>query len=516
MKNIHLLSLAALLLILSCHTTKPAGSLTADNLTDDHLITFSFLQMNDVYEIAPLEGGKTGGMARVATLRKQLMEKNKNLLTVHAGDFLNPSLIGTVKVDGKRINGKHMVEVMNLAGVDLATFGNHEFDIKEIELQDRLNESEFEWTTCNTYQVCGDRTYPFYKEKKGRKEFVKESYVWEISDADGTKIKVGIFGVTLPVNQKDYVHYDDFYTSAKETVADLKTSTDLVIGLTHLELNQDKELARQLEGVPLFMGGHNHDNMRHKVNNTVITKADANVKTVYFHTLTYNTQSKKTTLISELIKINESLDFDPIVQKSVEKWNGILLENIKSIISDPERVIYVTDVPLDGRESSMRNGQTNLGAVITKAFYLAAKNPIDAAIMNSGSVRIDDQLQGQVTVLDIFRALPYGGQVVEVEMTGTLLKKLLDADKVGRGAYLQRHKIEGDSKTGWLVKGNPLDVNRNYNIAMNDFMLAGYDFDFFTKENLGILNVTYGNPDDLTDFRKDLRLATAKYLENIR
>lgn len=516
MKNYFLLPLAVLFLIFSCHTTKPAASLTLNAPEDDHLITFSFLQMNDVYEIAPLEGGKTGGLARVATLRKQLMEKNKNLLTVHAGDFLNPSLIGTVKVNGKRIKGQHMVEVMNLAGVDLATFGNHEFDISESELQDRLNESEFEWTTCNTYQVCGDRNYPFYKEKKGYKEFVKETYVWEISDADGTQIKVGIFGVTLPVNEQDYVHYDDFYTSAKETVAGLKTSTDVVIGLTHLEINQDKELARQLEDIPLFMGGHDHDNMIHKVNNTVITKADANVKTVYLHTLTHNTQTKETSLNSELINVNESIDFDPIVQKSVDKWNGILLENIKSVVENPEAVIYVTEKPLDGRESSMRNRQTNLGAVITKAFYLAAKNPVDAAIMNSGSVRIDDQLHGQVTVLDIFRALPYGGQVVEVEMTGTLLKKLLDTDKVGKGAYLQRHKINGDATAGWIIKGKALDLSRNYNIAMNDFMLAGYDYDFFTKENPDIIKVTYGDPNDPTDYRKDLRLAISKYLESIR
>lgn len=61
--------------------------------------------MNDVYEITPLENGKVGGMARVAQLRNQLKQKNKNTFTILAGDFLSPSVLGTVKNEGKRIAG---------------------------------------------------------------------------------------------------------------------------------------------------------------------------------------------------------------------------------------------------------------------------------------------------------------------------------------------------------------------------------------------------------------------------
>ncbi|MFK7808613.1 MAG: bifunctional UDP-sugar hydrolase/5'-nucleotidase [Saprospiraceae bacterium] len=515
MKFLHHLLLCSLILLFGCNASKKSTS-TNTAQTNDHLITFSFLQMNDVYEITPLEGGKVGGMARVATLRKQLLKENKNLLTVHAGDFLNPSLIGTIKVDGKRLKGKQMIDVMNHSGIDLATFGNHEFDIKESELQERLNESEFAWTTCNTYQVCGERTYPFYKEREGYKEFASETYTWNISDADGTKISIGIFGVTLPVNQKDYVHYDDFYTSAKQAVKDLKQTTDVVIGLTHLEVEQDKELARQLEDIPLFMGGHDHHNMKHMVNNTVIAKADANVKSVYLHTITFNTLTKESKLVSKLIKIDESLAFDPEVQKVVSKWNDILMKNIVTIIPEPERVIFVTDTPLDGRDGSMRTSQTNLGAIITKAFYLAAKEPVDGALLNSGSVRIDDELHGKITALDIFRALPFGGDIVEVEMTGQLLKQLLDEEKKGNGAYLQRHKINGDPKSGWIVKGEPLSTDRNYRIAMTSFMLTGYDYDFLTKDNPGIVKISAADPKDKTDLRRDLRIAIADYLESIR
>ena len=96
--------------------------------SDDGKISFTLLQLNDVYEISSIQGGKFGGMARVKTIHKELLKENKNTLLVMAGDFLNPSLIGTMKYNGERIRGKQMVEVMNAMNFDVAAFGNHEFD----------------------------------------------------------------------------------------------------------------------------------------------------------------------------------------------------------------------------------------------------------------------------------------------------------------------------------------------------------------------------------------------------
>ena len=82
---------------------------------DDGKIEFTIVQVNDVYEIAALEGGKSGGLARVANLYQQLKKENPNTLLVHAGDFLNPSLLATLKdKNGDRFRGKQMVDVMNL------------------------------------------------------------------------------------------------------------------------------------------------------------------------------------------------------------------------------------------------------------------------------------------------------------------------------------------------------------------------------------------------------------------
>ena len=120
---------------------------------DDGKISFTILQVNDVYEIDAIQNNQYGSMARVETIRQELLQKDANTMTMIAGDFLNPSLVGTMKFEGKKISGRQMVEVMNAMDFDLAAFGNHEFDVKEHELQDRLDQSEFPWISANIFHV---------------------------------------------------------------------------------------------------------------------------------------------------------------------------------------------------------------------------------------------------------------------------------------------------------------------------------------------------------------------------
>ncbi|WP_288956063.1 metallophosphoesterase, partial [uncultured Polaribacter sp.] len=167
---------------------------------DDGKIDFTFLQLNDVYEIAPIQGGEYGGMARVETVHRELLKENPNTMLFLAGDFLNPSLLGTIKVDGERVRGKQMVEVMNTMNFDLVAFGNHEFDVSQKDLQKRLNESNFPWISANVKLKTNESAIPFYKEREGGKEPVKETFIKEIVDADGTKIKIGFISVCIPSN----------------------------------------------------------------------------------------------------------------------------------------------------------------------------------------------------------------------------------------------------------------------------------------------------------------------------
>jgi len=204
MKIKHLSYLLVVLLSFSCKSGKKAVS---PLLQDDGKIEVVFLQINDVYEIDALEGGKVGGMARIAALRRQLINENSNTLFVHGGDFLNPSLIGTLKHEGERIRGRQMVEVMNKCRVDLCVLGNHEFDLKEMDLQKRINESEFDWLATNVLHQIGNQQVPFHKIVNEEAIPLPRTFNWNVVDEDGTEINIGIFGATIDYNPKDYVVY---------------------------------------------------------------------------------------------------------------------------------------------------------------------------------------------------------------------------------------------------------------------------------------------------------------------
>jgi 5'-nucleotidase/UDP-sugar diphosphatase len=504
-----LIFLLFLYLFSSCKTIQPVNT-SGDG---DGKIEFSILHINDVYEIAPLEGGKTGGMARVAKLRQDLSNESAPSLAVHAGDFLSPSLIGTLKQNGERVAGAQMVDCMNAAGIDLVTFGNHEFDISMSALQKRINESSFDWISSNVLQNGEDGLkHRFYKMKDGTKEYLKDSYIWEISDADGTSARIGFFGVTLSTFPVDYVFYEDPYLEARKAYEHLQGQCDLVLGITHLYRYQDSLLALQLPEVPLFMGGHDHENMEFKVKNTRITKADANAKSAYVHRFSLNKRGSQVTFTSELVQVNESVAMEKNTQEVVLKWNGILEKEIKSIYPEPEEIIYQSQNPLEGREYKVRNEQTNLGAIVVKSMRHVVSEPTDGAIFNSGGIRVDDQLSGEITSMDIFRTLPFGGAIFIVDVKGELLKRILEygEEAKGTGAYLQREGFE--YKDGnWHVGSEELVPQKIYTIALNDFLLKGFDIPFLIDDPKLILRKIVPPKESLAS---DVRLAIIDFLKN--
>ena len=508
----HTFAFVLLAIISSCSVKQQISQPT----TDDGKIDFNIMAINDVYEIAPLENGKVGGMARVGALKKQMLAQNKNTILIHGGDFVSPSLIGNMKIDGMSVKGKQMIEAMNVAGVDLAVFGNHEFDIDEDQLLDRLKESEFTWLGTNVKHVTSTGTGPFKQNKNGQMVDVPETYTWTISDADGTTIKVGFFGATIDTNKKDYVDYEDWTAGAKRVYAGLKSECDLIIGLTHLEAVDDGILAKEFPDVPLFAGGHDHHNMIYKSQNTVIAKADANAKTAYAHSIHFDKSTKKATVLSGLVHLNETIAFDPETDAVIQKWVNKADASFKEMGFDPTEVLAEVDEPLDGKESSIRHMQTNLGLLITKAMSYATEDRTDCAILNSGSIRVDDELSSYVTQYDILRALPYSGEIWEVKMKGDLLLQMLDSSisRKGNGAFLQMYKIAYDNKT-WKIGGKAIEKSGTYLVALNDFLLSGYDYPFAKREENpdGIISVVEPDKNNEDDLRNDLRKAIIAYLK---
>lgn len=478
----------------------------------DQKVTIKIVQINDVYEIDPLNDGEYGGMARVAHVRDSIKKENPNTYIFLAGDFLNPSLLGTIKEGGERLQGKQMVDVMNAMDFDLVTFGNHEFDLKENDLQKRLNESQFKWTSANTRHVTDSGLEPFYSMRNSQKVPVSDYEIYEVMDADGDKIKFGVFGVTLDSNPKDFVSYADVYKEAERAYSMAKNEADFVVGLTHVALEQDQKIAQLLPDLPLIMGGHEHYNMLVKEGNTIITKADANAKTLYVHTLTYDLANKNLILDSELVYITKNTASNPKVEKVVDKWVTVLNRNLKEIIADPDEVLFDAKIPWDGTDESSRSIQTNVGEIITKSM-ISMYPETKSALVNGGSIRVDDELSGIITSKDIFRILLFGGEVLKVELKGNLLSEVLDFGEAstGTGAYLQRYNFSKNTDGTWKIDNETINPTETYTVAMTDFLLLGLDVPFLTADHKDIVSVY--RPKD-TETAKDIRKAIIEYLKS--
>lgn len=447
------------------------------------------------------------------TVRQELLKEDKNTMLVIAGDFLNPSLLGTMRYEGSKISGKQMVEIMNVMNFEVAAFGNHEFDVKEHELKARLNESNFPWISANVFNKRGDSIFPFYQKIDDEIIPVTGSHIKEISDADGTKIKIGFISVCIPSNPKDFVDYTDMYESIQKEYDRIKDRVDIVLGLTHVKVAHDKKIAELLPNVPLIMGGHEHTSKDVKVGNVIIRKADANAKSTYIHKIDFDKKSKSTNISSQLKLIDTTVAYNPTVKVLVDKWQQIMNDQISQIVDNPYEVIYHTDVPLDGRDTPVRSVQTNLGEVITKSMSFSYDDKVDCAIVNGGSIRIDDELMGNINSVDIFRVLPYGGSVLKVEMKGALLAKVLEygENAAGTGAYLQREGIQFENGI-WKVNKRSIINDKIYNVAVSDFLVKGLDIPFLTEGNLDVISI-YKPRESEVSF--DIRKAVIEYLKTL-
>jgi|GEM_PF-144588 len=449
---------------------------------DDGKISVTFLQLNDVYEISSLDHGEKGGMARVASLRKELCRQNSNTYTVLSGDFLSPAALSTAKAGKVGINGRQMVDAMNATGIDLVTFGNHEFDLEELDLADRINQSCFDWVSTNVKQASGEK---FTKTKNNKIVPVPETRILTFTDKDGTKVKIGIFGITINSTEKDYVKYEAYDSAAARAVQELKGKCNFIVAVTHLSRAEDIRLAEKFPEIKLIMGGHEHVHSIDTIFSAgnFVTKADANARTAYVHSLQYNACTHEVDIHSKLVPVDKK-DYteDADVMKKVNEWNKRAHDywvNDDSIWTPCTIVKYLGDsIIYDGTEANTRSKETNLTRDIAAAVYkdVNAKNKVEAVIYNSGSLRLDDYITQEVKVYDIIRTLPYPATILTVQMKGFLLENLLKISNENKqnGCFLQHYNISANSDSSiWMINGKQIEQNREYSIALNDFLLSG-------------------------------------------
>jgi 5'-nucleotidase / UDP-sugar diphosphatase len=218
-------------------------------------VKVTLLQVNDVYEIAPARG--KGGLAELATLLKLERTMNPNTVTVVAGDFLSPSIMSGLT------KGAQMIELFNALGVDLVTFGNHEFDFGPDVTLARIKESQFAWLGTN---VLGTDGKP-----------------WGGAVATATKrigdVTIGFLGVVTDETAHlsspgQGITFSPPAEAAKAAVTTLRRDgAEVIVAVTHLDIAEDRALARAVPGIDLILGGHDHEPITWYEGGTLIHKA---------------------------------------------------------------------------------------------------------------------------------------------------------------------------------------------------------------------------------------------------
>lgn len=431
----------------------------------ENVVDFTVLQLNDVYEAPPVEGGRLGGIARCTTLRKKLASENPNFFSVMIGDFLSPSPIGATTGD----SGQHMVEALNSMGLDYATVGNHEFDIPEGDLLNRIEESRFKWIVSN---VTNGQGVPF--------KHVEKNAILTFSNALGDKVRVALIGLCLDAVKKPWIKYQNVIESAKQQVAELESQADVFITMSHLTMGEDHALGAAVPRLDVLMGGHEHEAARAIVGNdaTPIFKADSNARSAFIHHFRFDTKTRTATLFAELLPIDSSIEEDPETAAIVQKWQTITFDTLRAQGNDPLEVVGTTTETLHGYEAAVRSGPTNLTQLIVETF-LEAVPAADCVVFTAGLIRIDGNiLPGDITYYDIVKIFPLGGKLSFLNMPGTILQLLLKtgAASKGTGGFLTLANVTQDKNGGWLIKGEPLVVGQVYKVLMSEIPNAAFSY----------------------------------------
>ncbi|MEL6750303.1 MAG: bifunctional metallophosphatase/5'-nucleotidase [Pseudomonadota bacterium] len=455
-------------------------------------IRFTILQANDVYEMSPVNGGRYGGLARVKTLMNELQAENPNFISVLAGDLFSPSAIGTAKVDGEPLNGRQMVDVLNHMGWDYFTLGNHEFDNGEGALIQRLSEARFKTITSNVRQASTCH----FKRKVHRASACKLfANTQDIDVINLGGIKVGLAAVTLQALAKDFAEITDPMKEARRAIKRLRRKqADVILMITHQGMEEDKIFAESVKGINLILGGHEHDNnyVRRGTDFTPVAKADSNARSVYIHRVSYDTETARVDVVSELKIVDASIPEDPEIKEIVDDWTQKAFDGFREAGADPDAQIATATEDLDGLEASVRNKSTRFTQLVAQSAIRALPGS-ELSVVNGGGIRIDDILAaGQtVTGYDMIRTFPFSDTTyAQAKIKGETLQKAFDQGNAsaGAGSYLHHANVTQDAGGTWLIDNKALDPERIYTVAIMSFLID------YGDDGLGML-VTSNNPD---------------------
>ncbi len=467
--------------------------------------SMTILHTNDVH------ANYEGTLARQTTLLKQIRAEVPNLLLVDAGDRFQGTLFYQL------YKGEMAQWAMNMQGYQAMAVGNHEFDDGPATLAKFIKGANFPVLAANL-DVSTD------PDLKG---LIKPYAIVEVGGE-----KIGIIGITTEdVDILSSPGPNVKILSAKESLQKyVQELTDQginkIIALTHVGYNVDKELAAQVDGVDIIVGGHSHTclgDVKHSagpyptvVNSpsgqpVLVVQACSKLKYMGRLNVTFDANGVPVKWDGGLIKVKDkNVPEDPEVAAEVAK-RAKPIEELKS------QIIGETLVDLVGDRSVCRFAECNMGNLITDAILWKMKDQgIQIALQNGGGIRASIP-KGPISMGQIMEVLPFGNTIATFEIKGEDLLAALEngvsraenPENEGTGRFLQvaglRYTWDPSKPVGQRIVSvevrnpdgtySPLDPNAIYKVAANDFMRKGGD-DYKVLAEKAINPYDYGPPLD--------------------
>ena len=453
----------------------------------------TILYTNDVHTYIDKQSPKLT-YAAIADLKQSYQNAGKDVLLVDAGDHVQGTAYGSMD------EGASIIKLMNAAGYDVATPGNHEFDYGMDRAKAIMKEADFPYLSCNWVDLrTGLRVLPSVKVfvRGGR----RIAFVGVTTPETFTKSTPAYF---MDKAQRKYI-YDiqggedgkKLYGAVQKAIDKAKLLADVVIGLGHLGVDPSsspwtsEEVIAHTSGFDAFIDGHSHTVMENKQVQDASGKAVALTQTgSYFANVGEMTIAADGTITTKLIPTHEGMDAGIAAMQT--SWVNTVDDMLGEKIAVGDSDFYVSD-PATGKRR-IRSAETNLGDFVADGIYAyfneVEKLHCDLAIMNGGGIRADVPA-GDWTFKTCKQVSPFGNVACLMSVTGKQIQDALEfaarfAGEGGKenGGFLQvagatyeihtdiPNTVQTDEKNVWI--GSATGTPRVQNVKIYDKASGSY------------------------------------------
>jgi 2',3'-cyclic-nucleotide 2'-phosphodiesterase (5'-nucleotidase family) len=431
----------------------------------------TFVLVSDIYlmsdQPAP-DGQLRGGFARLASVVKAERAKGGNVLFVHAGDTLSPSLMSSID------RGEHIMTLTNMIRPDIFVPGNHEFDFGKELFFKRMSEAKFPLYVANILNPDG-KLIPGFRERS-------------IIEMSG--IRIGITAATdedaaVLSSPGDLKFPRAVDTIEKQAAALRKEGADVVVAVVHTDRAKDEAMIRN-RAADIILSGHDHDLWINYDDRTAAAESSHDAHFVTCVDITFT------------IRMNEGRrevvwypEFRPIDTRNVvpDAEIAALIQQYEDKLSKQLDVaIATTAVELDSRNPTVRTQEAAIGNLIADS--MRAETGAEIAITNGGGIRGGRIYPpgSTITRRDMMAELPFRNTLALLEISGRAIRAGLEngfsalpraagrfPQVSGLNIVVDPSRPVGQRLISVMVNGKPLEDTKIYKLVTNDFMARGGD-----------------------------------------